>query len=99
MGWRTAVARSVIIFSDPLGPPPPLDAAPRTSEPIGHTGQFAATDGELVGDLGHPTLSSELKEGLATGIAAETAGRGIAELAAWRDRFVVDLLALRARQK
>jgi hypothetical protein len=29
---------------------------------------------------------------------AETAGRGIAELAAWRDRFLVDLLALRAGQ-
>ena len=45
--------------------------------------------------LGNPTLTSELKERLAAGIAAETAGRGIAELAAWRDRFLVDLLVLR----
>jgi hypothetical protein len=50
-------------------------------------------------DLGQPTLTSELKERLAAGITAETAGRGIAELAAWRDRFLVDLLALRAGQK
>jgi hypothetical protein len=49
--------------------------------------------------LGNPTLTSELKERLAAGITAETAGRGIAELAAWRDRFLVDLLALRAGQK
>jgi len=49
--------------------------------------------------LGNPTLTSELKERLAAGITAETAGRGIAELAAWRDRFLVDLLPLRAGQK
>ena len=46
--------------------------------------------------LGNPTLTSDLKERLAAGITAETAGRGIAELAAWRDRFLVDRLALRA---
>ena len=44
--------------------------------------------------LGNPTLNSELKERLAAGITAETAGRGIAELADWRDRFLVDLLAI-----
>ena len=44
-------------------------------------------------------MTSELKERLAAGITAETAWRGIAELAAWRDRFLVDLLALRAGQK
>ena len=49
--------------------------------------------------LGNPTLTSELKERLAAGVTAEVAGRGIAELAAWRDRFLVDLLALRAGQK
>jgi hypothetical protein len=49
--------------------------------------------------LGNPTLTSELKGRLAAGITAETAGRGIAELASWRDRFLVDLLALRAGQK
>ena len=31
----------------------------------------------------------------AAGIAAETAGRGIAELQAWRDHFLVNLLALK----
>jgi len=49
--------------------------------------------------LGNPILTSELRERLAAGIAAEAAGRGIPELAAWRDRFLVDLLALRAGQK
>jgi carnitine 3-dehydrogenase len=46
--------------------------------------------------LGNPKLTPELKERLAAGITAATAGRGIAELAAWRDRFLVDLLVLRA---
>ena len=50
-------------------------------------------------ELRNPTLTSELKERLAAGITAETAGRGIAELAAWRHRFLVDLLALSAGQK
>jgi hypothetical protein len=49
--------------------------------------------------LGNQTLTSESKQRLAAGITAETAGRGVAELAAWRDRFLVDLLALRAGQK
>jgi hypothetical protein len=34
------------------------------------------------------------KECRAAGIAAETAGRGMAELAAWRDCLLVDPLAL-----
>jgi hypothetical protein len=38
--------------------------------------------------LGNPTLTFELKERLAAGITAETAGRGIAELATWRHRFL-----------
>jgi carnitine 3-dehydrogenase len=45
--------------------------------------------------LGNPTLSPELQERLTAGIAAETTGRGIAELEAWRDHFLVDLLALK----
>jgi hypothetical protein len=49
--------------------------------------------------LGKPTLTSELRERLAAGIAAETAGRSIAELAALRDLFLVDLLALKAGRK
>ena len=61
--------------------------------------QFAAPMVNWWETLGNPTLTSELKERLAAGITAEVAGRGIAELAAWRDRFLVDLLALRAGQK
>jgi carnitine 3-dehydrogenase len=59
--------------------------------------QFAAPMANWWETLGNPTLTSELKERLAAGINAEVAGRGIAELAAWRDRFLVDLLALRRR--
>ena len=61
--------------------------------------QFAAPMANWWESLGNPTLTSELKECLATGINAEVAGRSIAELAAWRDCFLVDLLAQRARQK
>jgi carnitine 3-dehydrogenase len=61
--------------------------------------QFAAPMASSWEALGNPRLTSELKERLAAGITAEVAGRGIAELAAWRDRFLVDLLALRAGQK
>jgi len=41
-------------------------------------------------------LTTELRERLAKGIGDEAAGRGIAELEARRDRFLVDLLALKA---
>jgi 3-hydroxyacyl-CoA dehydrogenase len=58
--------------------------------------QFAAPMAEWWETLGNPTLTPGLQERLATGITAETAGRGIAELEAWRDRFLVDLLALKA---
>jgi len=59
--------------------------------------QFAAPMVNWWESLGNPTLTAELKERLSTGISAEVAGRGIAELAAWLDRFLVDLLALRRR--
>jgi carnitine 3-dehydrogenase len=61
--------------------------------------QFAAPMANWWESLGNPTLTPELKERLAAGITAETAGRGIAELSAWRDRCLVDLLALREGQK
>jgi hypothetical protein len=48
--------------------------------------------------LGNPTLTSGLKERLAAGITAERPGAASLK-AAWRDRFLVDLLALRAGQK
>jgi hypothetical protein len=44
-------------------------------------------------------LTAELQARLAAGIAAEVQGRDIAELATRRDRFLVDLLALRAERK
>jgi len=61
--------------------------------------QFAAPMADWWETLGKPTLTSELQERLAAGVAAETAGRSIAELAAWRDLFLVDLLALKAGRK
>ena len=61
--------------------------------------QFAAPMADWWETLGKPTLTSELQERLAADIAAETAGRSIAELAAWRDLFLVDLLALKAGRK
>ena len=61
--------------------------------------QFAAPMANWWESLGNPTLTSELKQRLAAGITAETAGRGVADLTAWRDGFLVDLLALRSGQK
>ena len=58
--------------------------------------QFAAPMASWWETLGNPALSLELQERLTAGIAAETAGRSIAELQAWRDHFLVDLLALKA---
>ena len=47
-------------------------------------------------DLGSPRLTPEVRAALADGVAAEAGGRDIATLAADRDRFLVDLLALKA---
>ena len=58
--------------------------------------QFAAPMADWWETLGEPTLTSELQERLAVGIAVETAGRSVAELGAWRDLLLVDLLALMA---
>jgi carnitine 3-dehydrogenase len=46
-------------------------------------------------DLGNPRLTSEIGKALTAGVMAETEGRDIAALAAERDRFLVDLLALK----
>ena len=59
--------------------------------------QFAAPMASWWQTLGNPTLTSESRERLTKGIADEAAGRGIAELEARRDVFLVDLLALKAR--
>ena len=46
-------------------------------------------------DLGHPSLSPEVRDALIAGVAAEAAGRDIPALAAARDEFLIDLLALK----
>jgi 3-hydroxyacyl-CoA dehydrogenase len=46
-------------------------------------------------DLGAPRLTAETCAALTAGVAAEAAGRDIAALAAERDRFLIDLLALK----
>jgi hypothetical protein len=48
-------------------------------------------------DLGQPQLTAETGNALADGIAEEAAGRDIDALAAERDRFLVELLALKAK--
>ena len=58
--------------------------------------QFAGPMASWWESLGDPLLTAELRERLAKGIADEVAGRGIADLEAQRDRFLVDLLALKA---
>jgi 3-hydroxyacyl-CoA dehydrogenase len=46
-------------------------------------------------DLGIPSLTPAVRDALAEGVAAETGGRDIAALAAERDRFLIDLMALK----
>jgi 3-hydroxyacyl-CoA dehydrogenase len=46
-------------------------------------------------DLGHPSLNPEVRDALTAGVGAEAAGRDIPTLAAARDRFLIDLLALK----
>ena len=48
-------------------------------------------------DLGAPRLTPEVGRALIEGVVAEADGRGIDELATARDKFLVDLLALRNR--
>ena len=50
-------------------------------------------------DLGDPRLSPEIGQALTAGVAAEAEGRDIAALAADRDRFLVDLLALKGARR
>jgi 3-hydroxyacyl-CoA dehydrogenase len=58
--------------------------------------QFAGPMADWWQDLGDPVLTAELRERLAAGIADEAAGRDIPALEARRDRFLVDLLAMKA---
>ena len=50
-------------------------------------------------ELGSPRLTPEIGQALAAGVAAEADGRDIAALAAERDRFLVDLLALKSARR
>jgi carnitine 3-dehydrogenase len=61
--------------------------------------QFATPMASWWESLGDPALTPEVRQRLAQGIAEEAAGRGIAELEARRDLFLVDLLALKAAQQ
>jgi carnitine 3-dehydrogenase len=58
--------------------------------------QFAGPMSDWWQDLGNPVLSADLRERLAAGIADEAADRDVTQLEARRDRFLVELLALKA---
>jgi hypothetical protein len=58
--------------------------------------QFAAPMVSWWETLGNPTLTPELRERLAKGIADQTAGRRHRRVGSSKDRFLVDLLALKA---
>src|ERR1700757_4155918 len=58
--------------------------------------QFAGPMTDWGQDLGNPVLTPELRERLVAGIAEEAAGRDIPQLESRRDRFLVDLLAMKA---
>jgi len=63
---------------------------------IGHfLDQFAQPMQDWWADLGTPELTAQVCGALSGGIADEAAGRDIATLAAERDRFLIDLLALK----
>ncbi len=59
--------------------------------------QFAEPMRNWWQDLGQPELTPPLRAALAAGVAEEAAGRDIDTLAGARDRFLVDLLALKRR--
>jgi len=48
-------------------------------------------------DLGQPSLTAEVRDALIAGVSAEAAGRDIPALAAARDKFLIELLALKKR--
>ncbi len=49
--------------------------------------------------LGHPALTSEVKDQLVRGVEEEAAGRSIAELSAERDTMLIETLKLRAKKR
>jgi carnitine 3-dehydrogenase len=63
---------------------------------IGHfLDQFAGPMEAWWETLGQPHLTAEVRGVIAAGVAAEAAGRSIDELAAERDRLLVEILALK----
>jgi hypothetical protein len=57
--------------------------------------QFAAPMEEWWQTLGQPHLTDKVREAIMAGVATEIAGRSIDELAAERDRRLVEILALK----
>ncbi len=65
---------------------------------IGHfLDQFAGPMEAWWATLGQPELTAEIRDAIAAGIAEEAAGRSTDELAAERDRLLVEILALKQR--
>jgi hypothetical protein len=63
---------------------------------IGHfLDQFAGPIDGWWQDLGNLGLTPAIKEKIASGVEAESAGRSIEELAGERDRLLVEILALK----
>ena len=63
---------------------------------IGHfLDQFADPIESWWQDLGEPRLTQAVKEKLVSGVNSEVAGRSIEELAAERDRLLLEILTLR----
>jgi len=64
-------------------------------EVAGHLDQLGPPLESWWDELGAPRLTPEIRQALTAGVADEAEGRDIATLAAERDRFLLDLLALK----
>jgi carnitine 3-dehydrogenase len=61
--------------------------------------QFAGPMEDWWRDLGRPGLTAAVKEKIVSGVQAESAGRGIDELAGERDRLLVEIMALKRTRR
>ena len=61
--------------------------------------QFAGPMGAWWKTLGEPHLTAEIRDAIVAGITAEAAGRSTSELAAERDRLLVEILSLKQRNE